>query len=115
MFDKPIYLDFAILELSSLFIQETFHDILHFLLHLNLEEKLQLNYMDCDSVILSIETNDLIKDLVELQKEKIRFDFNKKDKDQPLYCDKNTNVIDQIKLEIPDTKYSNELRAVRSK
>ena len=45
MFDKPIYLDFTILELSELFMPETYYDILQSFFDAKLERNLRLHYM----------------------------------------------------------------------
>ena len=57
---KPIYLGFAISELSKLHMYETYYDTLQPYFG---QENLQLRYMDCDSFILSIKSENIIKDL----------------------------------------------------
>ena len=52
LMDKPIYLGFAILELSKLHMYETYYDTLQPYFS---QENLQLHYIDCDSFILSIK------------------------------------------------------------
>ena len=49
------------------------------------------------------------------QEAKKKFDFNKIDKDHPLYCNRNTVVIAKFKIETPDTIYKENLFALRSK
>ena len=57
--DKAIFIGFAILELSKLHVYETYYDKLqpHFGL-----ENLQLHYIDEDGLILSMKTENMIKD-----------------------------------------------------
>ena len=57
--DKPIYLGFAFLELSKLHMYETYYDILQPYFGM---EKIQIHYMDCDSFVLSLKTENVIKD-----------------------------------------------------
>ena len=58
--DKAIYVSFAILELSKLHMYETYYGTLqpHFG-----QENLQLHYIDMGGMILSMRTEDFIKDL----------------------------------------------------
>ena len=58
--DKPIYLGFAVLELSKLYMYETYYDILQPYFG---EQNLHSHFMDTDSFILSVNTKDFIKDL----------------------------------------------------
>ena len=62
---KPIYLVFAIIELSKLHRYETYYDKLQTFFG---QEKVQLHYMDCDSFILSVNTKDIITDLKKLRR-----------------------------------------------
>ena len=58
--DKPIYLGFAVLELSKLHMYETYFDKLQ---PYFAQVKIQLHYMDTNSFVLSVNTKDFIKDL----------------------------------------------------
>ena len=58
--DKPIYLGFAILELSKLLMYETNDNKLQPYFG---ENKLQLQYMDTDSFALGVNTKKIIEDL----------------------------------------------------
>ena len=58
--DKPIYLGFALLELSKLLMYETYYDKLQ---PYFAEKNIQIHYMDTDSFVLSVNTKDFIKDL----------------------------------------------------
>ena len=64
LMDKPIYLGFSVLELSKFLMYETYYDILQPYFG---QEKIQLHYMDCDSFVLSIETENIINDLKNLE------------------------------------------------
>ena len=59
LMDKPIYLGFAVLELSKLLMYETYYDKLQPYFG---QENIHLHYMDTDSFILSVYTKDIIKD-----------------------------------------------------
>ena len=84
-----MYLGFTILEVSKHFMYATYYDILQQFFC----QKKHLHYVDCDSFVLSIETNDLVKELITLQEAKNSFDFNKLDKNHPVHCNRNRNVI----------------------
>ena len=58
--DKPIYLRFAILELSKLLMYQTYYEKLQPYFG---QEKLQLHYMDTVSFALSANIKNIIKDL----------------------------------------------------
>ena len=60
LLDKPIYLGFAILELSKLILYETFSNKLQPYFG---QKNLQLHYMDTDSFVLTVNTKDIIKHL----------------------------------------------------
>ena len=57
---KPIYLGFSVLELSKLIMYETYYKKLQPYFK---QENIQLQYMDTDSFVLSVNTKDNIKDL----------------------------------------------------
>ena len=57
LMDKPIYLGFSVLELSKLLMYETYYDKLQPFFG---QENIQLHYMDCDSFVLSIETQNIM-------------------------------------------------------
>ena len=80
---KPIYLGFALLELSKKHMYETYYDILQPYFG---QEKLQLHYMDTDSFVLSVNTNDIIKDLKNLED---IFVFSNLDENHQLFSIKN--------------------------
>ena len=93
--DKPIYLGFAILELSELHMYETYYDTLQPYFS---QEKLQLHFMDCDSLILGIKSENIIKDLKTLED---IFDFSNIDENHELYNEKNKKVLEKFKIETP--------------
>ena len=70
LMDKPTYLGFAILQLSKLHMYETYYDTLQPYFG---QENLQLLYMDCDSFILSMKSENIIKDFKNLED---KFDFS---------------------------------------
>ena len=80
--DKPIYLGFSVLELSKLLMFETYYDKLQPNFG---QENIKLHYMDTDSFVLSASTNDIIKDLKNLED---IFDFSNLDKNHELFSKK---------------------------
>ena len=109
LMDKPIYLGFAVLELSKLHMYETYYDVLQRYFG---EENIQLHYMDCDSFVLSIETDNIINDLKNLQD---LFDFSNLDKNHELFSNKNKKVVGKFKIETPKNIWIDEFVALRSK
>ena len=107
--DKPIYLGFAVLEVSKLLMYETYYDKLQ----PNFEEKnLQLNYMDTDSFVLSINTKDFIKDLKSLEH---LIDISNLDENHELFSNKNKKVIGKFKIETRKIIWIDEIISLRSK
>ena len=70
LMDKSIYLGFSVSELSKLLMYETYYD--KFQTYFG-EENIQLHYTDCDSMVLSIKTQDIVNDLQNLKE---LFDFS---------------------------------------
>ena len=91
LMDKPIYLGFAILELSKLHMYETYYDNLQPYFG---QENIQLHYLDFDSFILSIKSENIIKDLKNLED---IFDFSSIDENHELYSEKNKKVLVNLK------------------
>ena len=83
LMDKPIYLGFAVLELSKLHLYETYYDKLQPFFGM---ENIQLHCMDTDSFILGVNTKDLIGDLKNL---KDIFDFSNLDENHEIFSNKN--------------------------
>ena len=109
LMDKPIYLGFAILELSKLHMYETYYDTLQPYFG---QENLQLHYMDCDSFILSINSGNITKDLKSLEN---IFDFSNIDENHELYSEKNKKVLGKFKIETPKNIFIDEFIALGSK
>ena len=107
--DKPIYLGFAVLELSKLHMYETYYDKLQPYFG---EKNLQLLYMDTDSFILSVNTKDIIKDLKKLED---IFDFSNLDENHEPISNKNKKVIGKFKIETAKNIWIDEFICLRSK
>ena len=109
LMDKPIYLDFTVLELSKLLMYETYYDKLQ---PYTGQEIIQLHYMDTDSFVISVNTKDVIKDLKKLEK---YIDFSNLDKNHELFSNKNKKVIGKFKIETPKNIWIDEFIRLRSK
>ena len=107
--DKAIYVGFAILELSKLHMYETYYDTLQPYFG---QENLQLHYVDTDGVILSMKTENIIKDLKKLED---IFDFSNLDKSHELYSNKNEKVNGKFKIETPKNTWIDEFVCLRLK
>ena len=107
--DKPIYLGFSVLELSKLLMYETYYDKLQPYFG---QENTQLQYMDTDSFVLSVDTKVIIKYLKNLQD---IFDFSNPDENHELFSKKNKKVIGKFKIEIPKNIWIDEFICLRSK
>ena len=107
--DKPIYLGFAILELSKLHMYGTYYDTLQQYFG---QENIQLHYMDCDSFILSMKSENIIKDLKNLED---IFDFSNIDENHELYSEKNKKVLGKFKIETPKNIFIDKFITLRSK
>ena len=64
-------------------------------------ENLHLHYMDTDSFILSVNTNDIIKYLKNLED---IFDFSNIDENLELFSNKNIKMFVKFKIETPKNK-----------
>ena len=109
LMDKPIYLGFSVLELSKLLMYETYYDKLQPYFG---QENNKLHYMDCDSFVLSIETENIINNLKNLEN---LFDFSNLDKNHKLFSNKNKKVVGKFKIETPKKIWIDEFVALRSK
>ena len=107
--DKPIYLGFAVLELSKLHMYETYYDKLQPYFG---EKNLHLLYMHTDSFILSVNTKDIIRDLKNLED---IFDFCNLDENHELFSNKKKKVIGKFKIETPKNIWIDEFVCLRSK
>ena len=108
VFDKPVYLGFCVLKLSKLLMYEFYYHKLQPYYNNNVK----LHYMDTDSVILSIETGDLIKDWEYFKND---FDFSELDKNHELYDTINKKVIRKMKIETSPIIELDNFVALRSK
>ena len=93
--DKPIYIGFAILKLSKSQIYEKFCDKLQLYFG---QEYVQLHYMDTDSFVLSVNTEDIINGLKNLEQ---LFDFSNLNENRELISIKNKKVIGKFEIESP--------------
>ena len=109
LMDKPFYLGFSVLELSKLLMYETYYDKLQTYFG---QENIKLHYIDCDSFVLSIETENIINDLKNLED---LFDFSTLDKNHELFSNKNKKVVGKFKIETPENIWIDEFVALRSK
>ena len=107
--DKAIYVGFATLELSKLHMYETYYDTLQQYFG---QEKLQLHYIDTDGMILSMKTENIIKDLKNLED---IFDFSILDENHELFSERNKKVIGKFKIETPKNIWIDEFVCLRSK
>ena len=85
--NKPVYLGLSILQISKTLMYEFWYD------HMKPKyvDNLKLCFMDTDSFIMHIETEDFYKDIAD-DVEK-RFDTSNNDCDRPLPTGKNKKVI----------------------
>ena len=68
--------------------------------------------MDTDSFVLSVNTNDITKDLKNLED---IFDFSNLDKNHELFSNKNKKLLGLFKLETPKNIWIDEFVCLRSK
>ena len=88
--DKPIYLGYAVLELSKLLMYETYYDKLQPYFG---QDKIQFLYMDCDSFVLSFETQNN-NDLINLEN---LFDISNLNDNHEIFSDKNKKSLVNLK------------------
>ena len=92
--NKPIYLGLSILELSKLLMYEFWYDYMK----PKYGDNAKLCYMDTDSFIMNIKTEDFCKDIAnDVEK---RFDTSNYECGRPLPKGKNKNVIGLMKDEL---------------
>ena len=92
--NKPIYLGSSILEISKLLMHEFWYDYMK----PKDDDNVKLCYMDTDSFIMNIKTEDFYKDIAN-DAEK-RFDTSNYECDRPLPTGKNKKVIGLMKDEL---------------
>ena len=92
--NKPIYLGLSILDISKILMYEFWYDYLK----QKYDNDEKLCYMDTDSVVMNIKTEDFYKDIAnDVEK---RFDTSNYEVDRPLPTGKNKNIIGLMKDEL---------------
>ena len=92
--NKPIYLGLSILEISKILMYEFWYDYMK----PKYGDSVKLCYMDTDSFIMNIKTEDFYKDIANDVEE--RFDTSNYEVDRPLPTGKNKKVIGLMKDEL---------------
>ena len=92
--NKPIYLGLSILEMSKILMYEFWYDYMK----LKYVNKVKLRYMDTDSFIMNIKTNDFSEDIASDVENK--FDTSNYEVNRPLPTGKNKKVIGLMKNEL---------------
>ena len=92
--NKPIYLGLSILEISKTLMYEFWYDYMK----PKYNDKVKLCYMDTDSFIINIKTNDFYEDIASDVKN--RFDTSNYEVNRPLPTGKNKKVIGLMKDEL---------------
>ena len=92
--NKPIYLGLSILDISKILMYEFWYDYMK----QKYNDNVKLCYMDVDSFVMSIKTNDFYKDIAnDVEK---RFDTSNYEVNRPLPTGKNKKVIGLMKDEL---------------
>ena len=107
--NKPVYLGQAILDLSKMIMYEFHYD---YMKRKYTDDELKLWYMDTDSLIYSIKTEDFYKDIVD--DVEARFDTSGYVLDRPLPLGLNKKVVGLMKDEL-DGEIMKELVSLRPK
>ena len=76
------------------------------------QENINLHYIDCNSFVLRIETENIINYLKNLED---LFDFSNLDKNYELFSNKKEKVVGKFKIETPENIWIDEFVALRSK
>ena len=95
--NKPVYLAQAILDLSKTMMYEFYYD---YVKRKYVDDELKLCYMDTDSLIYSIKTEDFYKDIAD--NAEARFDTSDYVPDRPLPVEKNKKKIGLMRDELDD-------------
>ena len=106
--NKPIYLGLSILEISKILINEFWYDYMK----PKYNDKVRLCYMDMDSFVMHIKTDDFYKDIT--RDVENRFDTSNYEVNRPLPTGKNKKVIGLMKDELGG-KIITEFVTLRSK
>ena len=107
--DKPFYLGFAVLELSKQIKYNIYSDKLQPRFG---QEYIQLHYTDTDSFVLSMKTENTIKDLKNWEE---IIDFSNLDENHEIFRIKNNKVAVIIKRETPTYIWIDEYNCLGSK
>lgn len=107
VFDKPVYIGFSILELSKLHMYKLHYDVIK----KKWENNATLMYMDTDSLIYEIDTEDVYHDMIDIQE---FFDMSSYPPDSPYYSKINKGVLGTLKDEFANTGISDFI-CLRSK
>ena len=92
--NKPMYLGLSILDISKILMYETWYDYMK----PKYKNRVKLCYMDTNSLVMNIKTNDLYKDIAnDVEK---RFDTSNYEANRPLPTGKNKKVIGLMKDEL---------------
>ena len=92
--NKPIYLGLSILEINKILMHEIWYDYMK----RKYNDSVKLCYMDTDSFVMNIKTEDFYKDVAnDVEK---RFDTSNYEVDRPLPTGKNKKVIGLMKDEL---------------
>ena len=92
--NKPVYLDLSVLEISKTLMYEFWFDYIK----PQYQNNAKLCYMDTDSFIINIKTEDFYEDIAnDVEK---RFDTSNYEVNRPLPTGKNKNVIELMKDEL---------------
>ena len=89
--NKPIYLGLSILEISKILMYEFWYDYMK----PKYNDNVRLSYMDTDSFVMHIKTNDFYKDIASDVEN--RFDTSNYEVNRPLPTENNKKVIGLIK------------------
>ena len=106
--NKPIYLGLSILEVSKILMYEFWYDYIK----LSYDDNVKLCYMDTDSFIICIKTEDFYNDIADDVDK--RFDTSNYEVDRPLPEGKKKKVIGLMKDELGG-KIMTEFVALRPK
>ena len=106
--NKPIYLGLSILDISEILMYEFWYDYMK----PTYNDNAKLCYMNTDSFVMNIKTNDFYKDIANVVEK--RFDTSNYEVNRPLPTGKNKNVIGLMKDELGG-KIISELVTLRPK
>ena len=110
--ESPIYLGFAILELSKLLMYETYYDKLQ--KHFG-QDGTQIHCQDTNAYVMSVRTIDIVNDLDKLQDQSKIFDFKILNKEYKLFSNEFKKTPGFLKIETPKSLYIDKFVCLRSK